>query len=222
MSFRPIWKTAEHANNLWYGDLIFLCCPPPRSFQVQWISFFRKFQKGITRMRFEKYNLHFPPIAGRPPWHPCKEWDTVFPSSWREPEGLMAGESCVCEDFLFPGGFTFYSMVLTWPSLYLLAHGFLSIVPASMYPNAHIREEALCCIYVCRVTSCIQAYKQSEVKTISSESSFVFDGPVSTLQQQHCQPVTVLQHLPPNAMQVRTCATTMGIVSHSVCHHIKS
>lgn len=91
-----------------------------------------------------------------------------------------------------------------------------------LYPNAHICEGALCCICVRRVTSCIQAYKQSEVKTISSESSFVFDGPVSTLQQQHCQLVTVLQHLPPNATQVHTCATTMGIVSHSVCHRIKS
>lgn len=176
----------------------------------------------MTRMQFEKYNLHFPPTAGRPPWDPFPEWDTASPSSWKEPESLTAGESWVHEVSLFPGGFTFYSMVPTWPSLYLLAHGFLSKVPASVCPNAHIREEAFCCIRACTVTSCIRAYKQSEVKTISSESSFVFDGPVSTLQQQRCQPVTVLPHLPPNATQVHTCATTMGIVSHAVCHHIKS
>lgn len=110
-----------------------------------------------------------------------------------------------------PGHLCIFGSMASYPKCLLKC----TPVPTSAYEHP-------CSIHVCRVTSCIQTHKQSKVKTTSSESSFVFDGPVSTLQQQHHQPVTSRQHLPPNAIQVHTCATAMGIVSHSVCHHIKS
>lgn len=127
-------------------------------------------------LRFEKYKLHFSPTLGKPPRDHSKVWGTMFHSPWKDLELLYARESCLHEAFLYLAGFTFYNIVFTWPPLYLWAQGFLSACLNE--PKCPLLHARVCSIYVCRIAPCLRIYKQSKVKTISSESSFVFDGPV--------------------------------------------
>lgn len=158
-------------------------------FQLLTLLGFRKFQNCRPRIPFEKYKLHFSPTLGKPLRDHSKVWGCNVLLSM-EGVRMLVHRRIPSPQSLFVSSWLYFLQYCTYVPTSVSLGPRLPIQSGCLnVPKCPLLHVRVCCFYACRV---VQIYKQSKVKTISSESSFVFDGPVSTLQQQHHQPVTIL------------------------------